>query len=35
MKRARVARAIALKRVACDEEGKGGGGKSDGDEGGG
>jgi hypothetical protein len=35
MKRARVAWAMALTRVACDEEGEGDGGKSDGDEGGG
>ncbi len=35
MKRARAARAMALTRVACDEEGEGDGSKSDGDEGGG
>ncbi len=35
MKRARAARAMALMRVACNEEGEGDGGKSDGDEGGG
>ncbi len=34
-KRARAARAMALMRMACDEEGKGNGGKSDGDKGGG
>jgi hypothetical protein len=35
-KRARAARAMALAtRVACDEEGDGDGGKSDGNEGGG
>ncbi len=30
-----MARAIVLTRVACNEEGKGNGGKSDGDKGGG
>ncbi len=35
MKRATAARAMALTRVACDEEGEGDGGKSDGNEGGG
>jgi hypothetical protein len=35
MKRARAARAMASTRVACDEEGEGDGGKSNGDEGGG
>ncbi len=36
MKRARAARAMALAmRVACDKEGDGNGGKSDGNEGGG
>jgi hypothetical protein len=34
MKRARAARAMASTRVACDKEGEGDGGKSDGDEGG-
>ncbi len=34
-KRARTARAMALTRVACNKEGKGNGGKSDGNEGGG
>ncbi len=34
-KRARAARAMASTRVACDEEGDGDGGKSDGDESGG
>jgi hypothetical protein len=32
-KRARVAWAMALTRVACDKEGNGDGGKSDGNEG--
>ncbi len=35
MKRARAARAMALaSRVACNKEGNGNGGKSDGDKGG-
>ncbi len=34
-KRARAARAMVLTRVACDEEGEGDGGKSNGDKGGG
>jgi hypothetical protein len=35
MKRARAARAMASTRVACNEEGNGNSGKSNGDEGGG
>ncbi len=35
MKRARAAQAMALMRVACDKEGKGDSGKSNGNEGGG
>jgi hypothetical protein len=34
MKRARAARAMVLTRVACNEEGEGNGGKSNGNEGG-
>jgi hypothetical protein len=34
MKRARAARAMASTRAVCDEEGKGNGGKRDGNEGG-
>jgi hypothetical protein len=34
MKRARAARAMASTRVVCNEEGKGDGSKSNGDEGG-